>query len=486
VITPDAPDRQYSTRLRTAIVLTGSGTAGAYHAGVLRALHEAGVKIDLAAGRGVGAIGAFFAAVDGGVRLWEPNGLWRSATSAGFYRWRLPLRIAGWTVVAAAVVFAVPTALLAVAVLVGLAGLLLTLIGLEAPASTLRSTFSGWVDALFAPTALPTTIPRLVLFVLLLGVAALVVGGVWSAIGARAARRTRHSWMWRLVGSPLTSSALFGRTLTELWNLIRGAAAIAAPEPRDLARRYVELLSDNLGQPGFRELLVSVHDLDARRDVVFALLGHAHRPRFFGRPGAVDSAARYLESFDLAGVSRDHAFDALAAALAMPIATTPHLTTFPAEGPWRGETHRLCDRPGALGRLLREVGAAGAEQVILVSASAPEGRAHELSTGRAEIRGRAGETLAAFEAAGFTDVLEQFEGRFAGLFVIRPVHNPLGPLDFAGAYDERSDRRQPLSELVDRGYEDAYRQFIEPVVGAGGERIEVQPANGGVGKRGKV
>ena len=30
----------------------------------------------------------------------------------------------------------------------------------------------------------------------------------------------------------------------------------------------------------------------------------------------------------------------------------------------------------------------------------------------------------------------------------------------------------PLAELVDRGYEDAYRQFIEPIVGAGGERIE--------------
>ena len=44
----------YSTRLRTALVLTGTGTAGAYHAGVLRALHEAGIKIDLVAGRGVG------------------------------------------------------------------------------------------------------------------------------------------------------------------------------------------------------------------------------------------------------------------------------------------------------------------------------------------------------------------------------------------------------------------------------------------------
>jgi hypothetical protein len=27
-------------------------------------------------------------------------------------------------------------------------------------------------------------------------------------------------------------------------------------------------------------------------------------------------------------------------------------------------------------------------------------------------------------------------------------------------------------ELVDRGYEDAYRQFVEPIVGASGERIE--------------
>jgi hypothetical protein len=72
---------------------------------------------------------------------------------------------------------------------------------------------------------------------------------------------------------------------------------------------------------------------------------------------------------------------------------------------------------------------------------------------------------------------------FAGLFVIRPPHNPLGPLDFAGVYDERSDRVQSLSELLDRGYEDAYRQFIEPVVGAGGERIEVQPGNGSAGKR---
>jgi hypothetical protein len=483
VITPDAPDRQYSTRLRTAIVLTGSGTAGAYHAGVLRAVHEAGVKIDLVAGRGVGAVGAFFAAVDGGTRLWEPSGLWRSPSAKRFYRWRLPLRIAGWSLIVAAAVFAVPLALLGLAVLIGVAGLLLNLVGLDAAAATLRATFSGWLDALFTPAALPTSIPRLVLFVLLIGVAALAIGVLSSSIRARARRRTRPAIMWRLLGSPLTSSVITERTLAELWNLIRGAAPLAAPRTGDLAGRYVELLAENLGQPGFRELLVTVHDMDARRDVVFALLGQAHRARFFGRPGAAENLVRALESFDLSGASRDHAFDALAAALSLPVATEPHLVPYSAEGPWRGETHRLCDRPGSLGRLLREVAAAGAEQVILVSAASPAARAHELSTGRADLRGRAGEHLGSSEAADLADVLEHFAGRFAGLFVIRPPHNPLGPLDFAGVYDERSDRVQSLSELLDRGYEDAYRQFIEPVVGAGGEPIEVQPDNGSAGKR---
>jgi hypothetical protein len=483
VITPDAPDRQYSTRLRTAIVLTGSGTAGAYHAGVLRALHEAGVKIDLVAGRGIGAIGAFFAAVDGGARLWEPTGLWRSPSARGFYRWRLPLRIAGWSLIVAAAIFAVPLALLGVAVLIGLAGLLLTLVGLDAAAGTLRTTFSGWLDALFTPTALPTSIPRLVLFVLLVGVAALAAGVLMASVRARTRRRTRPSVMWRLLGSPLTSTLVVERTLAELWNLIRGAAPIAAPRTGDLASRYIELLADNLGQPGFRELLVTVHDMDARRDAAFALLGPAHRARFFGRPGAAENAARALETFDLAGASRGHAFDALSAALALPVATEPHLTTFSAEGPWRGETHRLCDRPGSLGRLLREVAAAGAEQVIVVSAASPAGHAHELSTGRADLRGRAGEHLGSFEAADLAEVLDRFDGRFPGLFIIRPPHNPLGPLDFAGVYDERSDRIQSISELLDRGYEDAYRQFIEPVVGAGAEPIEVQPGNGSGGRR---
>ncbi len=345
--------------------MTGSGTAGAYHAGVLRALHEAGVKIDLVAGRGAGAIGAYFSAADGGARLWEDKGLWRGASAARFYGWRGSVRAAGWAVVAAAALFAVPLALLVAAVATGIVGLLLTLVGLGGPGAVLTGGFTRWVQALFEPAVLPTIIPRLVLFALLAGLVALAAGLLADSIRARAKRRTRRGLLWRLVGAPLSARGIVDRSAAELWHLIRGAAPLAAPPPTELAKKYTELVAENLGQPGFRELLVIVHDVDARRDLVFALLGSTHRPRFFGKGGAADPAARALEAFDLSGVGRDHALDVLAASLALPVATEPHLVSFAPEGPWRGETHRLCDRPGSLSRLLEEVAAAGAEQVIL-------------------------------------------------------------------------------------------------------------------------
>ena len=129
--------------------------------------------------------------------------------------------------------------------------------------------------------------------------------------------------------------------------------------------------------------------------------------------------------------------------------------------------------------MIEEAAHAGAEQLIIVAPSASGAKPHELSGGRTDPRGRAGEHLAAFEAATLRDVLAQGATGFAAVFVIRPSHLPLTPLDFGGVYDERSDRTQTLAELVDRGYEDAYRQFIEPVVGAGAEAAEpIQAVNG--------
>ena len=62
-------DPTYSPRLRTAIVLCGAGTAGAYQAGALRALTEAGIKVDLLAAHGAGVVTALCGAIDGGARL---------------------------------------------------------------------------------------------------------------------------------------------------------------------------------------------------------------------------------------------------------------------------------------------------------------------------------------------------------------------------------------------------------------------------------
>src|SRR6476661_10114926 len=105
---PSAPPEPYSPQRRTALVLTGTGTAGAYHPGVLRALHEAGVKLDIVAGRGIGAVSALFAAIDGGQSLWSDRGFWQSAGVKTLYAWRPALRLAFWAVVLAVLIVAVP------------------------------------------------------------------------------------------------------------------------------------------------------------------------------------------------------------------------------------------------------------------------------------------------------------------------------------------------------------------------------------------
>ena len=89
----------YSPQHRTALVLTGTGTSGAYHAGVLRALHEAGVKIDVIGANGIGVVGALFAAMDvrrssgmrrvsGAHRKCEPSILGTRRIVSPSMRWR--------------------------------------------------------------------------------------------------------------------------------------------------------------------------------------------------------------------------------------------------------------------------------------------------------------------------------------------------------------------------------------------------------------
>jgi hypothetical protein len=461
----------YSPERRTALVLTGTGADGAYHAGVLRALNEAGIKVDLVCGRGIGAVGAMFAAVDGGSRLWEEKGLWRGRPLADLYHWRWPIRVV--FIVGAALVglFASPLLFLAAAIALYPVGLLLGMAGLDSGAAVLQR-YVALVAAAFEPGALPTWLPRLIAVAVMAGGLVLVLGSVLAWRRAPVRRRTRGSLAWAVLGVPLDSTRAAQHFGDGLWDLLRGGTSLKTPPAHDLSRRYAELLAENLGQPGFSELLLSVHDLDARRDLVFGLVREPFRRTLFPPPGA--AGPRRAEAFDLAGLARDHLIDVVRAALGVAGLSEPPLLQFATDTYWRGEAHRLIDRTQALSRLLEEAAAAGAEQVILVSAAPAAPGPHELARPRVDPLGRLGEYSSSMEAAAARDAVRHVQHRFRALYEVRPIYNPVGAFDLAGAYDERSDRHMSLTELMERGYEDAYREFIEPVVAASGEDLSAE------------
>ncbi len=468
---PVSPRETYSPQLRTALVLTGSGTAGAYHAGVLRALQEAGVKIDLVAGTGMGVASALFACIDGTATLWQPDGLWSARQAAAFYRVRPAIRVAAWALAAAWSVVLLPFAALLAALVVYPLGFVLRLVGASS-GSAIATGYRGLMDTVFDPSFLPSVLPRALMVSLTAFVGVLAVIAITVLVAGRGRRRRDAApvW-WRIAGAPLTASAAVSAVEGGIWRIIGGAAGARQPRPVELSRAYAELLRENLGQPGFRELLVTVHDLDVRRDFVFALVAERYRRDFFRARTASGGDRRRAECFDLAGVARDHVVDVLRAALSFPVATEVQLIGFPAESYWCGEVHRACDRPGAVERLLDELPAAGIEQVILVAPFAEVEGPHGLAVPRGDWRGRVSDSLAGIDAAALRSATAA-PRPFSSLFVVRPAYNPVGPLDVGGCYDQRSDRKVRLVEVADRGYEDAYRQFIDPVVGASGERLE--------------
>src|SRR5438477_10516527 len=152
---PPAPAEPYSPQRRTALVLTGTGTAGAYHAGVLRALHEAGVKLDVVAGRGIGVVGALFAAIDGAHRLWEDGGFWRTPDLRSLYRWRGVVRVIVWALAVSAVTVAMPILVMVAGLVVFPLDFLLRMVGGGGAAGLVGAYLGGPQEAL-APTALPT------------------------------------------------------------------------------------------------------------------------------------------------------------------------------------------------------------------------------------------------------------------------------------------------------------------------------------------
>ena len=465
---PGTSGSAYSPHRRTAVIFCGTGAHGAYHAGVLRALQEAGVRIDIACGHSVGAATAMLAAIDGAGRLWDDGGVWRSRAPSRFYGWKPLILSTGWIAALLIVVLLSPVLALAGGMLVLAAGFLVTLVGLTNAGAELNRTASTALQLALAPENLPTIVPRLAMVV----VAALVVAasaGVFIAQWRAPLRRqSQGAWWWRLIGAPLEATTIRTAFASAIGELIRGATAAHRSEPGGVGRRYAEALAENLGQPGFRELVLVVTDVDARRDLVAALVSEPFRREFLTPRVGRDRRAEVL---DLTGPDRDHALDVLASALTPPLVCDPALIKFSGDSLWRGETHRFCDRPDAVYRLIEEAAMAGAAQAIIVSAVAPRTGAHTLRPPRLDLKNRFGDFMMASEAAAIRDAIETARLGFDSVYVIRPAHNPVGPFDFEGAYDEASDRKVVLAELIDEGYVDAYRQFIDPIVGASGEAL---------------
>src|SRR5207249_3266886 len=70
-------------------------------------------------------------------------------------------------------------------------------------------------------------------------------------------RHLAESFEWLLDPGPAR-----GRLREALWEIARGPASSRAPSEAELGRKYVSLLSENLGQPGFRELILRAADLE--------------------------------------------------------------------------------------------------------------------------------------------------------------------------------------------------------------------------------
>ena len=242
-----------------------------------------------------------------------------------------------------------------------------------------------------------------------------------------------------------------------MWQVAGGAAAhTAAPDEAELGRRYVALLAENLGEPGFRELVLRTADLDRGGPLVFVLFKDGPEAR---REGALADAVNLRVPGQDALL-----FDALATGLLCPMAMPLRRVAFPRGAVHAGETHRLTDATFVPGSGIAEALAAGAEQVIVVTGvpqtPAPLARRRG-PLARIDAASRALEAQAAREI----EETERFAPDDVDLWVIRPQRRALGPMELDGVRDPATEVLQTTEDLVEMGFRDAYRQFVEPVVG---------------------
>lgn len=469
---------EYSPKRRTALVFCGTGTAGAYHAGVLKALDESGIKIDVVVGSGIGALSAVFAAVAGGQRLYGPGGFWEGVGRQTLWRLRLGVRVG---LLAAGMAFAVFLLPVVGALLAGILVVPILIIDLIAPgfASRLLAFLDATPEVLRGLYLSALAVPSF-LFALCGGIAV-----AWALMRDRRRAKERLEF---LVDLSRARTRLFSR----LWEVVQGTVLAAEPaSDADFGKRVVALIADSLGQPGFRELVLRVTDLDSGAPAAFVVLGDAARAVLTGvrRRGTEEGAAGVID-LTTPGYA-GYLTDAVMAGLLPPLLAPLRRVAFPKGGQVAGGTRRFTDATLLSGCGLADALASGAEQVVLVTATSRGPLAWSLRRGPWAVLSA---VLAALERSALETELAETERlnrivetvghplddgqrawqdpltgriyRAVDVYLIRPERRSVGPLDFDGARDVASEVVETVADLVEHGYADAHRQFLDPVVGA--------------------
>jgi hypothetical protein len=433
-------------------VLVGEGTSAAYLAGALKALEEAGIRIDVLLGKGVGAVVAAFGAIQSTTKLTGPNGLLTLLTKGGVWRLRAPYRVTVFCLGAALAVFLSP-ALLAVLLLMVLP--LIAAARIVAP-ETMAALFGRLQEQIATfSTQLDPIYLRAMAFPIAILFALLVVGWIIPA-WFRRRRREPGSTVWsRLLGEGFVHLSPFSLALERsLWGAVRGASTEARPSHRqDIGARYRDLLSASLGQHGFSELIFYALDMDIGQEVPFVLLKDRWLTRMAARgPGG---GALVAEPINLAADAGPLLFDALRAAVSPPAFAPGVPLRLPLGGRHAGEVHRFASSLLTSHSTVADAVAAGAEQIIYVSGSPASGLEGSGMLG--------GLTAAALRQALENDLRWAMQTGSA-VFTVRPDKPRLGFFEFSGRALPGGDRLETAA-LAAHGERDTIRLFIRPMVG---------------------
>ncbi len=441
----------YSPTRRTAVVLVGEGTSIAYLVGAYKALLDAGVRVDLVVGKGVGAIVAAFGAIQAGEKLWGGAGLLWALTQQRPWRLRAPYLAILICMAGAFGVFISP-ALLGMLLLITLP--LLAAARIIAPGSVdvFYNRFQDTI-ASFALQLDPIYL-RAIAFPVALVFALILIRWVLPAFFRRGESRRG---LGRFFGEGVVDLVPFKGVLERgLWEAVRGASVEARPSQRtQIGQRYRDLLSASFGQLDFCELIFYALDLNTGQEVPFVLLKERWLSRMQSRgPGQGAVAA---EPLDLAGDAAPLLFDALVSSVSPPSLAPSQSLRLPLEGRYGGEVHRFTSSLLAGQSAVSDAVAAGAQQVIYISGASASGDP------------RAG-GLTRLSDAAVRQTLEndlQFGNLVPSrpaLFVVRPDKSRLGTYEFSGR-SLYGEERLEMAALVAHGERDMTRMFIQPLVG---------------------